>query len=71
MIMFVVLGFRDAVFALPTDRTEGVDLSKLYQELIDAFYAYECHLKNFVLDRDMPNVIYSLDFVPVSSPTHS
>ncbi|CAF1038844.1 unnamed protein product [Adineta steineri] len=41
-----------------------VDLSKLYQQLSEAFYAYESYLTNFVFDRDMSNIIYSLGFIP-------
>ncbi len=48
------------------EQTIDIDISKLYQQLMESFYAYECHLPNFVFDRDMHYIIYSLGFVPVS-----
>jgi hypothetical protein len=62
----IVLGLREAIAALPMEQTIDIDVSKLYQQLIESFYAYECHLTNFVFDRDMHYIIYSLGFVPVS-----
>ena len=61
----IVLGLREAIAALPEERAIGIDISKIYQQLIEPFYAFECQLPNFVLDRDMHYIIYSLGFVPV------
>jgi hypothetical protein len=66
MLQLIGLGLREAIAALPVEQSIGIDVSKLYQQLIEAFYAYECHLANFVFDRDMHYIIYSLGFVPVS-----
>jgi hypothetical protein len=57
---------REALAALPVEQNIGIDASKIYQQLTESFYAYECHLANFVFDRDMHNIIYSFGFVPVS-----
>ncbi|UJR26299.1 hypothetical protein I4U23_007637 [Adineta vaga] len=57
-------GFRDTIATLPIEQTNNLDILKLYQQLTETFYAYECHLTNFVFDRDMHNIIYSLEFVP-------
>ncbi|CAF4540259.1 unnamed protein product, partial [Rotaria magnacalcarata] len=55
---------REAITALPIERRIGFDLEKIYQQLIESFHTYESHLSNFVFDRDMHNIIYSLGFVP-------
>lgn len=68
IIHSIGLGFQEAIAALPVEQTIGLDVSKLYQQLTEAFYPYECHLTNFVFDRDMHNIIYSLGFVPVKYP---
>lgn len=52
---------------LPEEKKNTIDVSKVYQQLMESFYAYECHLSNFVFDRDMHYIIYSLGFVPVCS----
>ncbi|CAF3348759.1 unnamed protein product [Rotaria sp. Silwood1] len=57
---------REAIAKLPIERRIDLDLSKIYQQLIESFYTYESHLANFVFDRDIHNIIYSLGFVPVS-----
>ncbi|CAF4354118.1 unnamed protein product, partial [Adineta steineri] len=56
--------FHEAISILPKEQINEVDLSKLYQQLSEAFYAYESYLTNFVFDRDMSNIIYSLGFIP-------
>ncbi|CAF4170015.1 unnamed protein product, partial [Rotaria sp. Silwood2] len=55
---------REAIANLPIEQRINLDLSKIYQQLIESFYTYESHLANFVFDRDMHNIIYSLGFVP-------
>jgi hypothetical protein len=62
-----LVGLREAIAALPVEQTINLNVSKIYQQLIECFYAYESHLAHFVFDRDMHNIIYSLGFVPVSS----
>ncbi len=66
MMQSIFLGLRKAIAALPVEQAASIDVSKVYQQLIESFYAYECHLANFVFDRDMHYIIYSLGFVPVS-----
>ncbi|CAF0908211.1 unnamed protein product [Adineta steineri] len=60
----IILGFHEAISILPKEQINEFDLSKLYQQLSEAFYAYESYLTNFVFDRDMSNIIYSLGFIP-------
>ncbi len=67
MIWTIDLGFQETIAALPVEQTMNLDVSKLYEQLMEAFYAYECHLTDYVFDRDMHNIIYSLGFVPVRS----
>lgn len=61
----IFLGVREAISTLPIEKTINLNISKMCQELIECFYAYESHLSDFVFDRDMYNIIYSLGFVPV------
>ncbi|CAF1590946.1 unnamed protein product, partial [Didymodactylos carnosus] len=53
-----------AIIRLPSEITLGIDIEIIKQRIVEAFYAYEAYLPNFVVDRDMPNVIWSLGFVP-------
>ena len=62
----VDLELRDALAALPAEQTLTFNIAKLHQQLLDSFNTYESHQTNFVSDHDMPNVIYSLGFVPVN-----
>lgn len=52
---------RETIVALSIE----IDASKVHQQLVESFYAYECHQAHFVFDRDMSYIIYSLGFVPV------
>jgi hypothetical protein len=60
------LELREALVALPAEQSLAFSATKLHQQLLDSFSTYESHQTNFVVERDMPNVIYSLGFVPVS-----
>ncbi|CAF2882675.1 unnamed protein product [Rotaria sp. Silwood2] len=65
--MLNIVSLREAIANLPIEQRINLDLSKIYQQLIESFYTYESHLANFVFDRDMHNIIYSLGFVPTHS----
>ena len=62
---FFSLDLDEILSTFSIEKRVEVKKEQLIQQLTDAFYIYESPQAHYVFDRDMPNVIYSLGFVPV------